>query len=118
MLRLPGRSAPALSLPRGGPRSVAVVMWCVAGHPRLDIRPRAGRAADRLLAGAPDPDRPICLRLDLEDRVEYRLGLGHLDRVLVPIGRFTGLWIEAADLQRVPGHQWLPSKSFPVAPSG
>jgi hypothetical protein len=61
-------------------------------------------SADRLLARASDSDGAVRLVADLEDRVEDRLGAGHLDCVLVPVGGVARLGVEAPNPERVFGH--------------
>src|SRR5262249_48543016 len=71
----------------------------------LAVHPHAARPADRLLTRAPDPDRAVRVVLDLQDRVEHGLGLGHVNGVLVPVGAVARVRVVAADPQGVLRHR-------------
>ncbi len=76
----------------------------VARQARLSVHPHAARAADRLLARAADPDRPVLVVLDLENRVEHRLDRRQVDGVRVPVRGLARRGVVAPDLERVLGH--------------
>src|SRR5215470_13510541 len=86
----------------------------VAGESWLAIHPDPARATDLLLSGAADPDRPVDLVANLEDRVEDRVALAELNVVFVPVSGLSGGGVEPADPQRVIRH-WVLSTSFPQA---
>ena len=54
------------------------------------VHTHAARPADRCLAGAPDPDRPVLARLHVEDAIENAAVSFEVDLTVLPVGRLAG----------------------------
>jgi hypothetical protein len=83
---------------------LGVLEVVVAGESGLPVDAHPAGAADGGAARTPDPDRPVRVRLDLEDALQHRAVRLEVDLELLPVRRIPGLRGVAADPQRVLGH--------------